>query len=167
MPKSAWRAPAFFPTFSLTAALGLESANPSHWIQAPSQFWSLGPSTVLTVIDGGRLEALSDQARAEYDESVGAYRQTVLSAYQDVEDNLVALNHLSEEAYTQSAATAAADKTLKQENYLYQGGTAIYIDVATTQNADLQAKLAQVDIAVRRMVATVQLFRGYRRRLGL
>jgi len=151
---------AFFPTFSLTAILGLESANPSRWLQAPSTFWSLGPSSALTIIDGGALAALSDQAHAQYDENVAAYRQTVLSAYQDVEDNLAALHHLSEESVTQAAAVDAAERTYKQENYRYAGGAAIYIDVATVQNAALQAELNLVNVRVRWFAATVQLFKA-------
>jgi NodT family efflux transporter outer membrane factor (OMF) lipoprotein len=151
---------AFFPTFSLTAMLGLESANPGSWLTAPATFWSLGPSTAVTLIDGGKLEALSDQAHAQYDETVGEYRQTVLSAYQEVEDNLAAIHHLSDEMVTQAAATEAAQRTLKQENFLYKGGTAIYIDVATIENAALQANISLVDVKVRRLVATVQLFKS-------
>ena len=151
---------AYFPTFSLTAMLGLESANPGKWLSAPSQFWSLGPSSVLTIIDGGRLSALSDQARSEYDQSVATYRQTVLTAYQDVEDNLSALHHLSEQAITQTQATDAAERALKQENYRYQGGAIIYTDVAISENAALKARLNLVNVGVRRMIATVQLFKA-------
>jgi NodT family efflux transporter outer membrane factor (OMF) lipoprotein len=151
---------AWFPTFSLTGGLGYESAATNNWLNAPSQFWSLGPSAVLTLFDAGRINALSDEAHAAYDAAVANYRQTVLSAYQDVEDNLVALHRLQEENKSQETATQAAERSLAQENDLYRGGAATYLDVSVAQNAALQAELASITIRIRRMTADVQLIRA-------
>src|SRR5277367_3792171 len=89
---------AYFPVFSLNAAAGFDSTSASNWLTAPSQFWSAGPlAGVLTVFDAGRHRAQSAQARAAYDEQVADYRNTVLTAYQEVEDSLVALKQLEQE----------------------------------------------------------------------
>jgi NodT family efflux transporter outer membrane factor (OMF) lipoprotein len=151
---------AWFPAFSLTGGGGYESAAASNWLNAPSLFWSLGPSAVVTLFDAGRIESLSDEARGAYEESVANYRQTVLSAYQEVEDNLAALHHLDEEAKSAEAAANAARRALTQENNLYFGGAATYLDVAVTQNQALQADLALASIRARRMAAAAQLVKA-------
>jgi NodT family efflux transporter outer membrane factor (OMF) lipoprotein len=151
---------AWFPTFSLTGAFGFESAATSSWIGAPSEFWSLGPTAVLTLFDAGRIEALSDEAHAAYDEAAASYRQTVLAGYQDVEDNLAALHHLRDESESGKAAALAADRSLTQEKNLYFGGAVTYIDVSISQTAALQAELAYINILVRRMTASVDLVRA-------
>jgi NodT family efflux transporter outer membrane factor (OMF) lipoprotein len=151
---------AWFPTFSLTGAIGYESASAGSWFDAPSRFWSLGPSAVMTLFDAGRISALSDEAHAAYDEAAAAYRQTVLAAYQEVEDNLVALHRLGEEKDSAQNAAMAADRSLVQEKNLYDGGAATYIDVAFAQNEALQAELALVNIRVRRMTADVALVKA-------
>jgi NodT family efflux transporter outer membrane factor (OMF) lipoprotein len=151
---------AWFPTFSLTGAIGYESASPGTWLDAPSLFWSLGPSAALTLFDAGRISGLNDEARAAYDVTVATYRQTVLSAWQDVEDNLTALHHLGEENESADAAAKAAERALAQENNLYFGGAATYLDVSVAQNQALQAELALVSIRIRRMTADVQLIKA-------
>jgi NodT family efflux transporter outer membrane factor (OMF) lipoprotein len=151
---------AWFPTFSLTGSFGYESASSGSWLKAPSQFWTLGPTALVTLFDAGRISALSDEAHAAYDAAAASYRQTVLSAYQDVEDNLAALHHLSEEEVSEALAAAAAERALTQENNLYLGGNATYIDVAVSQNQALTAELALINIRVRRMTATVNLIKA-------
>lgn len=150
---------AFFPTFSLTGSAGFESKATGSWFTSPASFWSLGPSAVVNLFDAGRLSDLSDEARAAYDQNVATYRQTVLEAYQEVEDNLAALHHLHDENQTQAAAVLAADRALKQANHLYEGGATTYLDVVTAQNSDLQAKLAAVNLHARRLTASVQLIK--------
>ena len=151
---------AWFPDFTLQGLLGLESATYGNWLTAGSRIWSLGPSTVVTLFDAGRINALSDQARAAYDESAANYRKTVLTAYQEVEDNLVALHRLEQESQSQAAATKAADRALKQSQDRYTGGIITYLDVVVEQNTDLQAHLASIDINTRRITATVQLIKA-------
>jgi NodT family efflux transporter outer membrane factor (OMF) lipoprotein len=151
---------AWFPTFTLTGSFGYESSSAGNWFTAPSQFWTLGPTALLTLFDAGRISALSDEARAAYDAAAASYRQTVLSAYQDVEDNLAALHHLADESASAAEAADAAERALAQENDLYQGGAVTAIDVAFSQNQALSADLTLINIRVRRMVAAVNLIKA-------
>jgi NodT family efflux transporter outer membrane factor (OMF) lipoprotein len=151
---------AYFPVFSLAGAAGLESTKTSNWISAPSRLWSIGPSAVLTVFDAGRHRAESAQAQARYDEEVANYRETVLTAYQEVEDNLAALRDLETEAVSQAAAVAATASALKQAQFQYQGGLVTYLQVVVTENAALQAQLSAADIQIRRMSAAVLLIKA-------
>jgi NodT family efflux transporter outer membrane factor (OMF) lipoprotein len=151
---------AWFPTISLTGSAGFDSAHMANLFEAPSHFWSLGPQAVMTLFDAGAISALNDQARAAYDQSVASYRETVLEAYQAVEDNLAAMHHLVEERQTQEAATTAAERALKQANDLYKGGATTFLDVVIAQNAELQARLAKITILTRQLTASVQLTRA-------
>jgi NodT family efflux transporter outer membrane factor (OMF) lipoprotein len=151
---------AYFPDFSFSAAGGFESAVASKLLKAPSLFWSLGPSVMLPVFDGGKINALSAQAHAAYDESVANYRQSVLTAFQQVEDNLAALRQLAQENDTQLAATAAAQRALVQAKNRYSGGIATYLDVVVAQNIALQAELSAIDIRTRRLTASIQLIKA-------
>lgn len=148
---------AWFPTFSLTGSFGYETSPIQSWLTSPANFWSLGPSAVLTLFDAGAIDALNDQSRAAYNEAVASYRQTVLTAYQEVEDNLAALHHLRDESQTQAAAKTAAGRTLAQANSRYVNGATTYLDVVTAQNLDLQAKLGVVTILERQLTADTQL----------
>jgi NodT family efflux transporter outer membrane factor (OMF) lipoprotein len=151
---------AWFPDFTLTGLLGFESAQSSNWLTAGSRIWSLGPSAVVTLFDAGRINALSDEAHAAYDENVANYRKTVLTSYQEVEDNLVALHQLAQEGESQAAALEAAERSLKQSQDRYTGGVVTYLDVVVAENTELQAKLASIDILTRRMTASVQLIKA-------
>jgi outer membrane protein TolC len=115
---------------------------------------------VLTVFDAGRHRAQADQARAEFEEQVADYRQVVLTAYQEVEDNLVALRRLEEESVSQAAAVTATAKALQQSQYRYQAGLVTYLEVATNEAANLQAQLSNVSIETRRMNASVLLVKA-------
>jgi outer membrane protein, multidrug efflux system len=151
---------AYFPVFSLTALAGFESLGTSNLFTAPSRTWSVGPQGVLTVFDGGLHRAQSAQAHAVYDEQVADYRNAVLSAYQDVEDNIVALRQLELENITEAAAVTATTGALQQAQYRYAGGIATYLEIVVAENAALQARLSAADIQLRRMVASVQLVRA-------
>jgi NodT family efflux transporter outer membrane factor (OMF) lipoprotein len=151
---------AYFPVFSLSALAGFESLNASNLLTAPSRTWSVGPQGVLTVFDGGLHRAQSAQAHAAYDEQVADYRNAVLSAYQDVEDNIVALRQLEQESVTEAAAVAATTGALEQAQYRYAGGIATYLEIVVAENAALAARLSAADIQLRRMVASVQLVRA-------
>lgn len=158
---------AYFPVFSLSALAGFESMQTSNLLSAPSRTWSVGPQGVLTVFDAGLHRAQSAQAHAAYDEQVADYRNTVLTAYQSVEDNLAALREIEQESMTQAAAVAAASDALQQAQYRYSGGIATYLEIVVAENAALTARLSAADIQLRRMVASVQLVRalggGWRR----
>jgi len=151
---------AYFPLFTLSAAAGQESTQTSSWLSAPSRFWSVGPQGVLSVFDAGLHAAQSAAAHAAYDEQVANYRNTVLTAYQDVEDNLAALRQLELEGVSQAAAVKATQGALDQANYRYKGGVVTYLEVVSTENAALAARLAAVDIETRRLGATVLLVRA-------
>ena len=151
---------AFYPQFSLSASAGFEGSKIGNWIEAPSRLWSFGPSGMLNVFNAGRYDALTEESRAAYDESVANYRAGVLNAYREVEDNLAALQQLERESSTQAAAVAAAERSLQQANYRYKGGVATYLEVVTAENVSLQARQAEVDIQSRRMSASVLLIKA-------
>jgi outer membrane protein TolC len=113
---------AYFPVFSLAAAAGSDSVSASSWLGAPSRFWSIGPQGLLTVFDGGLHRAQSAAARAAYEEQVANYRSGVLTAFQEVEDNLAALRQLERESVSEAAAVASTQGTLDQANARYQSG---------------------------------------------
>jgi NodT family efflux transporter outer membrane factor (OMF) lipoprotein len=151
---------AYFPVFSLAAAVGFESTNGVSLINAPSALWSLGSAALATVFDGGRRHAQTDQARAAYDEQVANYRATVSTAYSEVEDWLAALRQLERENASESAAVAATTTELEQANYRYKAGAATYLEVVIAENASLAAQLSAADIQVRRMTASVLLVKA-------
>jgi len=152
---------AYFPVFSLGAAAGFDSASASNWLTAPSKLWSVGPAAgLLTVFDAGRHRAQSAQAHAVYDEQVANYRNTVLSAYQEVEDNLAALRQLQQESVSEAAAVKATATALEQAQYRYKAGLVTYLEVVTAENTSLQAQLANVAIQLRRMSASVLLVKA-------
>jgi len=151
---------AYFPVFDLLAAAGSQSPSTASWLTAPSRFWSIGPQAVLTLFDGGLHAAQSAAAHAAYDEQVANYRSTVLTAYQDVEDNLAAIRQLQLESVSQAAAVKATQGALDQANLRYKGGIVTYLEVAVTQNAALAARLSAADIDIRRASATVLLVKA-------
>lgn len=152
---------AYFPVFSLGAAAGFDSTSTSNWLSAPSRLWSVGPGAgLLTVFDAGRHRAQSAQARAAYDEQVANYRNTVLTAYQEVEDNLAALRQLQQESVSEAAAVKATAAALEQAQYRYKAGLVTYLEVATAENTSLQAQLANVSIQLRRLSASVLLVKA-------
>lgn len=151
---------AYFPVFSLATAAGLDSTHVSTWLTAPSRLWSVGPQGVLTLFDAGRHRAETAQARAQYDEQVADYRNTVLTAYREVEDNLAALHRLGEESGTESAAVTATAKALEQARYRYKAGLVTYLEVASTETTALQAQLSRVNILNRRMDASILLVKA-------
>jgi NodT family efflux transporter outer membrane factor (OMF) lipoprotein len=151
---------AYFPVFSLSAVLGLESTQGSSWITAPSRFWAIGPDAAATLFDGGRRHAVTEQARGAYDEQAANYRSTVLVAYGEVEDSLAALRQLEREGSSESAAVEATLLQLEQANDRYKAGVATYLEVATAENASLAAQLSAADIQVRRMNASVLLLKA-------
>jgi NodT family efflux transporter outer membrane factor (OMF) lipoprotein len=151
---------AFFPSLLLSASGGFESSSFSNWLSWPSRFWSLGPALLQTLFDGGRRRAISDQAWAAYDGTVANYRESVLTGFQEVEDNLAALRILAEEAEVQNAAVQAAERSLEISNDRYQGGIVAYLEVLTAQSALLANQRTAVDLLQRRMTASVLLIKA-------
>ena len=148
---------AYYPLLSLTGAGGFESGSITTLLSGPGALWSLGGQALLTIFDGGRRRAASDQAIAAHDETVAVYRETVLTGFQQVEDNLAALRILENEAQTQNVAVAAAQKSLELSISRYNGGVTSYLEVTTAQSAALTNEVTAVNILGRRMVAAVQL----------
>jgi NodT family efflux transporter outer membrane factor (OMF) lipoprotein len=151
---------AFFPTLMLAASGGFEAASIAKWFNWPSRFWSLGASLVGTLFDGGKRAAATEQAVANYDATVAFYREGVLSAFVEVEDNLAALRLLAEEASLQADAVVAAERSLTLARNRYQGGITTYLEVITAANAALLNESAQVRIETRRMESSVNLIKA-------
>jgi NodT family efflux transporter outer membrane factor (OMF) lipoprotein len=151
---------AFYPTISIGATAGFESAKASNWLDWPSRFWSVGPAAALTIFDANRRRAVSDQAQAAYDGTVAAYRKTVLNAFQEVEDNLAELAILAEEAQVEESAVKAARRSVAQTTNRYEAGAASYLEVVVAQTFALTNERAAVDIARRRMTASVRLIKA-------
>jgi NodT family efflux transporter outer membrane factor (OMF) lipoprotein len=151
---------AYFPTVTLSATYGLQSASRSDWLTAPSRFWSLGPALAETLFDGGRRAALSDEAVANYDASVASYRASVLAAFREVEDNLVALRLLEQEAEVQADAVRAAEQALELTLNQYRAGTVAYLQVVAAQTAALANRRAAADVLGRRVSASVLLVKA-------
>jgi outer membrane protein, multidrug efflux system len=151
---------AYFPTVNLNALFGVQAAKTGHVFEAPAEVWSFGPEALVNVFDGGRRRALNAEVRALHEETVAAYRQTVLNAYGEVEDNLASLHHLAEEAQTQQAAVIAAAESTRRAHDLYTGGLQSYFDVVQAQNIELAARLSDADIRARRMTASVLLIKA-------
>lgn len=151
---------AFFPDLVLSASAGLESGFFAPWLSAPSLFWSLGPQLVGTLFDGGRRGATLRGAHAQYDGEVADYRQTVLVAFQQVEDQLSGLDALASEAASQQRATDAADLSLRLTTNRFKAGAVSYLDVVTAQTIALTNQRQADQIAARRMAASVGLLKA-------
>lgn len=151
---------AFFPTLALTASGGLESSGLTTLLTLPSRFWAIGPSLVGTLFDGGRRKALKDQAVANYDGTVAAYRQNTLTAFQDVEDNLAAVRVLADEALQVGDAVESANLSLELANNRYVGGVTTYLEVITAQTTLLTNQITAADVLTRRMTASVLLIKA-------
>ena len=153
-------AAAWFPSATLSAAYGFQSATVAQWFTLPSRFWSIGPALAQTIFDGGRRRAVGDQMVAAYDASVANYRQAVLTGFQEVEDNLAALRILEEEGRVQAEAAAAAQQALDVSLNQYKAGIATYLQVITAQATALSNQRTVADILGRRMTASVQLVKA-------
>ena len=151
---------AYYPTVSLGATGGFQSSSAAQWLSAPSRFWSVGPAVSETVFDGGLREGLTDQARALYDGNVASYRQTVLGAFQEVENNLAALRILESEAQVQDEAVKAAQQTVSVVTNQYKAGITSYLNVIIAQTAALNNERSSIDILGNRLNASVLLIKA-------
>jgi NodT family efflux transporter outer membrane factor (OMF) lipoprotein len=151
---------AFFPDLVLSASGGFESSSIGSWLSMPARFWTIGPAVLGTIFDGGRRKHQLEGARAQYDAMAATYRQTVLTAFQEVEDNLNATRQLADEAGTQQKAVASAERALQIALNRYQAGAVGYLDVVTAQSTALSNERVAADISRRQMDASVLLVKA-------
>jgi NodT family efflux transporter outer membrane factor (OMF) lipoprotein len=145
---------AYFPTVTLSAAAGLESSSFTAWFTWPSRFYSIGAAAAETIFDAGLRRATVEQFRAQYDETVANYRQAVLTAFQQVEDNLASLRILSQEIQLQDAAVESAKKTLATATDRYQLGLDPYLDVLSAQSTLFSNQQTAVTLRIQQMTAS-------------
>ena len=151
---------AYYPLLTLSGAAGFESGSFGSWLSTASFFWTAGPAAIINVLDFGRRRASTAEAIAEFDEASAFYQETVLSAFREVEDELVAVRVLGEEAEIQERAVAAANRSLTLATNRYRGGVASYLEVLTAQSFALNNQLTAVNLRTRRMNAAVLLIKG-------
>jgi len=151
---------AFFPSLVLGATGGFTGTSITNWFNWPSRMWAVGPQMSQTIFDAGRRRAVSEGATANYDGTVASYRQTALTAFQEVEDNLAALRILEKEAQQQREATVSAEESLQLFTNRYEGGVDNYLQVITAQTVLLTNQRNDIDIQRRRMDASVLLVKA-------
>jgi NodT family efflux transporter outer membrane factor (OMF) lipoprotein len=151
---------AYFPTMTLSGTAGFTGTQGSNWFSWPAGFWALGPGLAETLFDAGRRRANSESARASYDAAVASYRQTALTAFQEVEDNLAALHILDNEAQQQEQAVASSKDSLQLFTNRYRGGVDTYLQVITAETTELANERNAIDIQRRRMDASVLLVKA-------
>jgi len=151
---------AFFPALTLSATAGYRNATLSNLASAPNLFWSLGPALALALFDGGARTAAVESARAQLDLAAATYKQTVLTALQEVEDNLVAASQLERQQQVQAEALAAAQKALTVANNQYRAGTVAYLNVLSAQTTVLNAQNSLLNVHNRRLVAVNTLLKN-------
>jgi NodT family efflux transporter outer membrane factor (OMF) lipoprotein len=151
---------AYYPQVALGASGGFESAAIGTLIQGPSALWSVGGSAVQTVLDGGRRRAVTQQARDNHEATVASYRENVLEAFQQVEDNLAATRLLENELATQQIAVASARRSVDLSTTRYKRGITTYLEVLTAQSIALSNERTAADLMTRRMTASVQLIKA-------
>jgi NodT family efflux transporter outer membrane factor (OMF) lipoprotein len=151
---------AFYPALTIAASAGLESTNPLNLLTLPARFWTIGPQLAQVLFDAGKRTAQVAQAQATYDSTAANYRQTVLTALQQVEDNLSALRVLEEEAAVTDRAVKSAIRSVDVTTAQYKGGTVNYLNVITVQTIALADQRSAVDLRTRRMTSSVLLIQA-------
>jgi NodT family efflux transporter outer membrane factor (OMF) lipoprotein len=151
---------AYFPTITLGLSAGFQDAGGVNLLQAPNSYWTLGPTLVAPLFDGGRRRAQTRYAEAQFAQAAADYKQTVLGAFQDVEDQLALNNQLADEADEQARAVAAAVKTQDLALTRYQLGAADFLEVTTAQTAALVIQQSALTVQTRRLQASVNLVRA-------
>jgi NodT family efflux transporter outer membrane factor (OMF) lipoprotein len=148
---------AYFPSLTLSASAGFESFSPATWLTWPSRFWSLGAAAGETLFDGGARAATVRQSKAVYDETAADYRQTVLSAFQQVEDDLASARLSAEDVRRQDAAVKAARRNWKEERARFAAGLDPYVDVLTARTTLIAVEQAALAFRVQEVVADTRL----------
>jgi NodT family efflux transporter outer membrane factor (OMF) lipoprotein len=150
----------YFPTIILSASAGFEASSLAKWLNWPSRFWSVGPAVAAPLFDGGLRNAQSYQAWAAYDAAVATYRQTVLTGFQEVEDNLAALRILEEESRVLDQSVGATQQVVKITTSQYQAGTVAYLNVLVAQTTALANERTALVVLGRRFTASVLLVKA-------
>jgi NodT family efflux transporter outer membrane factor (OMF) lipoprotein len=148
---------AYYPALNLSASYGYQSSNFSHFFNFPSRFWSVGPSLNETIYDGGLRRATVNQFITTYNADVATYRQTVLTAFQQVEDSLAAVRLLSQQILKQQQAVTSSEEALKLEIARYETGVDPYLNVVTVQTTLLGNQETLANLHVQEMTASVTL----------
>ena len=148
---------AYFPDITLAATAGYAATSLSKLLDWPDRIWSVGPSVVMPIFEGGLRRAENAQARAVYDAQVAGYRQTALAAFQSVEDNLGSLRILSRELVQQHRAAVAAQRLVQLSVARYQNGLDSYVNVITAQNTFLTNRLLELQVELRQVTASIAL----------
>ncbi|MGB7746240.1 MAG: efflux transporter outer membrane subunit [Verrucomicrobiia bacterium] len=151
---------AYFPTITLSGSAGYQSTSIENLFSGPGLVWSVGATMAQTLFDGGLRRAVTEQARAKYQGTVANYRQTVLTVFQEVEDNLSTLRILSQELQQQNAAVESSQSYLTLANARYQSGLDIYLDVIAAQTALLSNQRTALNLRMQQLTASVQLIKA-------
>jgi NodT family efflux transporter outer membrane factor (OMF) lipoprotein len=151
---------AYYPTITLSGAAGYQNTSVENLFSGPGLVWSVGATLAQTLFDGGLRKAVNEQSQAVYQGTVANYRQTVLTAFQEVEDNLSALRILSVELQQQNAAVGAAQRYLTLANVRFQSGIEVYLDVITAQTALLSNQRTALNLQMEQLTASVQLIKA-------
>jgi NodT family efflux transporter outer membrane factor (OMF) lipoprotein len=151
---------AYYPQLTLTGTAGLEAIELTQLFSGPSFFWSVGPTIAQTLFDGGKIHGQVQEAQASYDATVATYRQTVLTAFQQVEDSLAGLRILQEESGAEDTTVKAAQQSLSIALNEYQAGTEDYLFVITAQSTALSDEINAVNLRTREMTTSVQLIQA-------
>jgi NodT family efflux transporter outer membrane factor (OMF) lipoprotein len=151
---------AFYPNNTLGGSGGFESMHGGTWIQGPSSLWSLGAQAAELLFDAGLRHALTDQARHDYEAQVAAYKGSIFSAFNDVEDQLSSLRILEQESGVEQKAVASAQHSFDISNQRYKGGVTSYLEVLTAEATLLQNQRTAIDLETRQFVSSVGLVRS-------
>jgi NodT family efflux transporter outer membrane factor (OMF) lipoprotein len=151
---------ALFPSLTLNASGGFQSSDFGRFAQASNLFWAVGPTLAVSLLDGGRRKAQIANAEAQLDEAGARYRSVVLTAFQQVEDQLSLLTNYDEAAKSDHLAAAAAQRALDLAKKRYDEGAASYLEVVTAQTAYLQSARSELDLTTRYRQAGVQLVKA-------
>jgi len=151
---------AYYPTITLSGSAGYQNTSIQNLFSGPGLVWSVGATLAQTLFDGGLRKAVTEQSRAIYQGTVANYRQTVLTAFQEIEDNLSTLRILSQELQQQNVAVASSQRYLKLANVRYQSGLDIYLDVISAQTALLNNQRTALNLQMQQLNASVQLIKA-------
>ena len=151
---------AFYPSLTFSASAGFASSSIASWFTWPARFFSVGPTLAQTLFDKGKRAAVTEQSRAQYDGTVANYRQTVLTAFQEVEDNLAALRILSRELEQQEAAVKSSERNLTLAADRYKSGIDSYLNVITAQTTLLINQRTTLNLRMQELTASVELIKA-------
>jgi len=151
---------AFYPRVRFDGLTGFQSISASSWFDWPSRFWSVGPTLQLPLFTGGQNRAQLEFSKAAYNETVANYRQIVLNAFQEVEDQLAAQRELRNELAAESLALQAARRTLQIANNRYRAGLVTFLEVAIAQSSELSLERSVAQLSGQKSVAAVGLIRA-------